>query len=96
MTKDDIIYKFINEQVFPDVNWSRYNLSNSKGTYISCNHWCKISNMFTLTKDETSRHLNCYVRRKVNVPLDFNVILESLFDEEEMYTTTMTTAAVAV
>lgn len=86
MTKDDIIYKFISEQLFPNVNWARYNLHNQKGMYLSCNYWCKISDMFSISKDETKQYLNKWVHSNVdNIHPEFSVILESLFIEEEMY-----------
>lgn len=89
MTKDEIIYKFINEQVFPDVKWEKYNLHRSNGAYLSCNYWCKIRDMFSLSKEEVMKHFNEYIRAKIEVSLEFNVILEPT--DEELYTTTRTT-----
>ena len=52
MTKNEIIYKFIDERVFPDTKWSNYNFSYSNGAYVSCKFWCKIRDMFSLSREE--------------------------------------------
>lgn len=76
MTRDEIIYKFINEQVFPTTEWEKYNLYRHNGAYLSCKYWCKIRDMFSITREEVIQHLNEYIRTKVDIPIDFNVILE--------------------
>jgi hypothetical protein len=76
MTKNEIIYKFINEQVFPDTEWEKYNLYRHNGAYLSCKYWCRIRDMFSITREEVIQHLNEYIRTKVDIPIDFNVILE--------------------
>jgi hypothetical protein len=76
MNKEELIYKFIGEQIFPNVNWKQYNLHNHKGVYITCKYWCKIRDIFSLTTDETIQHLNTFIHSTVNVPPDFTVALE--------------------
>ena len=76
MTKNEIIYKFIDEHVFPDTNWEIYYLCRHNGAYLSRNYWCKIRDMFSITREEVIQHLNEYIRTKVDIPIYFNVILE--------------------
>jgi len=72
----EIIYKFIDEQVFPDTKWWMYNFSYSNGAYVSCRHWCKIRDMFSLSRDEVAEHLNQYILTKIEGKSEFHVILE--------------------
>jgi hypothetical protein len=73
---NEIIYRFIDEQVFPDAKWSNYNFSYSNGGYVSCRHWCKIRDMFSLSRDEVAQHLNEYMLTKIKGKSEFHVILE--------------------
>jgi hypothetical protein len=76
MTKNEIIYKFIDEQVFPDTKWGNYNFSYSNGAYVSCRFWCKIRDMFSISREEVEQHLNEYILTKIEGLLEFHVILE--------------------
>jgi len=76
MTKNEIIYKFINEQVFPDTKWETYNFSYSNGAYVSCRYWCRVRDMFSISKEEVMEHLNEYILTKIDGKLEFHVILE--------------------
>jgi hypothetical protein len=76
MNKNEIIYKFIDEQVFPNTKWETYNFSYSNGGYVSCRSWCKIRDMFSISREEVEQHLNEYILTKVEGLLEFHVILE--------------------
>jgi len=77
MTKNELIYKFIDEQVFPNTKWRLgYNFSYSNNAYVSCRSWCKIRDMFSISREEVEQHLNEYILTKVEGLLEFHVILE--------------------
>jgi hypothetical protein len=76
MTKNEIIYKFIDEQVFPDTKWGNYNFNYSNGAYVSCSFWCKIRDMFSISREEVAQHLNEYILTKIEGKSEFHVILE--------------------
>ena len=77
MTKNELIYKFIDEQVFPNTKWRLgYNFSYSNNAYVPCKYWCKIRDMFSISREEVEQHLNEYMLTKVEGLLEFHVILE--------------------
>ena len=76
MTKNNIIHTYIDKQVFPDTKWETYNFSYSNGGYVSCRSWCKIRDMFSISREEVEQHLNEYILTKVEGLLEFHVILE--------------------
>ena len=81
MDKEQLINKYISEQIFPDeIDWNRYNLNSYKGLYLSRSRWSMLYYMFSLTIEETVYYFNKWVRNQTNVGPEFSVLLESLSD----------------
>ena len=74
----EIIYKFIDEQVFPaDYKWEMLGFTLFPDSiYVYRQYWCKIRDMFSISKEEVIQHLNEYLQTKTDIPLGYNVLLE--------------------